>query len=169
MKKANAGKNAAVSAAAEIGAITDRVCAEHLDDEYAVLCRKAIAALARKRSSPLLRGEPRTWAAGVVYTLGIVNFLMDPAQKPHMTTDRLSQVTGVGKSTLSAKARVIEDLLGLGPMHPEYCRRALLAGNPLAWMVKVNGFIVDARTLPEEIQAEARRRGLIPDLSPEGQ
>jgi hypothetical protein len=32
-------------------------------------------------------------------------------------------------------------------------------------MVKVNGFIVDARTLPAEMQEEARQRGLIPDLT----
>ncbi len=106
--------------------------------EYGALCRKAIARLARKRPSPLLRGEPRTWAAGVIYAIGMVNFLTDPTQKPHMTTDRLSEVCGVGKSTLSAKFRIIQDLLRLGgPMDPEYCRRDLLANNPLAWMVKV--------------------------------
>jgi hypothetical protein len=31
-------------------------------------------------------------------------------------------------------------------------------------MVEFNGLIVDARKLPPEIQADARRRGLIPDL-----
>jgi hypothetical protein len=31
-------------------------------------------------------------------------------------------------------------------------------------MISVDGFIVDARRMPPEIQAEARRRGLIPDL-----
>jgi hypothetical protein len=165
MKKAKNIDLTAGGVAEEIVAITDRVCAEHLDAEYAALCRRAIARLARKRPSPLSRGEPRTWAAGVVYTIGMVNFLTDPTQTPHMTTDRLSEVTGVGKSTLSAKSRIIQDLLRLGPMHPDYCRRALLANNPLAWMVKVNGFIVDVRTLPAEMQEEARQRGLIPDLT----
>ena len=31
-------------------------------------------------------------------------------------------------------------------------------------MISVDGFIVDARKMPPEIQAEARRRGLIPEL-----
>ena len=31
-------------------------------------------------------------------------------------------------------------------------------------MISVDGFIVDARTMPPEVQAEARRRGLTPDL-----
>jgi hypothetical protein len=38
----------------------------------------------------------------------------------------------------------------------------------MAWMISVDGFVVDARTMPPEVQAEARRRGLIPDLSTDG-
>jgi hypothetical protein len=38
----------------------------------------------------------------------------------------------------------------------------------MTWLVQVDGIIVDARWLPAELQEEARRRGLIPDLD-EGQ
>jgi hypothetical protein len=31
-------------------------------------------------------------------------------------------------------------------------------------MISAGGLIVDARTMPPEVQAEARRRGFIPDL-----
>ena len=75
MKQPKNTKLTAGSVAEEIAAITDRLCAEHLDAEYGALCRKAIARLARKRPSPLLRGEPRTWAAGIIYTIGMVNFV----------------------------------------------------------------------------------------------
>ncbi len=68
-------------------------------------------------------------------------------------------------STLTNKARLIRDVLGLGVFEPELCRREILESHPMAWMISVNGLIVDARTMPPEIQAEARRRGLIPDLS----
>jgi hypothetical protein len=34
--------------------------------------------------------------------------------------------------------------------------------NPMAWMIMVDGFIIDARHAPAEIQEEAYRRGLIP-------
>lgn len=43
-------------------------------------------------------------------------------------------------------------------------RREMLERHPMAWLVEVNGLVVDARWLPPEIQDEARRRGLIPDL-----
>ena len=34
----------------------------------------------------------------------------------------------------------------------------------MAWIVEVDGLLVDARMLPPELQDEARRLGLIPDL-----
>ena len=152
-------------AALDIIAATDRLCTEHLDAEYAELCRKLVDELARKRPSPLARGEPRVWAGAVLYTVGGVNFLFDKTQRPHWTTDELARASGVGKSTLSAKATIIRKALGIVPLDPEFCRRELLADHPLAWMVEVDGILIDARMLPPEVQAELRRRGMIPDLT----
>jgi hypothetical protein len=81
-----------------------------------------------------------------------------------MTTKQLAEVTGVGQSTLAAKFKVIRDALRLSPMDPEYSRKEMLRENPMAWMVTVNGLIMDTRSLPQEVQAELRARGVIPDL-----
>ena len=148
----------------EILELTGPFCAEHLDAEYGELVHKLVAKLARKRPSPLARGQLRIWAAAAIYAVGSVNFLFDRTQRPHLTGDDLSALTGVPKSTLASKAKLIRDALRIGQMDPEFSRRELLASSPMAWMVSVGGFIVDARTLPPELQAEARRRGLIPDL-----
>jgi len=95
----------AVRPAAEaIIALTDRVCPELLDEEYAVLARSVVAKLARKRPSPIQSGRAPTWAGAVVYALGQVNFLFDSATKPYATADDLSAAFGVAKSTLGAKA-----------------------------------------------------------------
>jgi hypothetical protein len=69
----------------EIVGITDSVCLSVLDEEYANLARRAVAKLARKRPSPLQASRHATWAAGVVYALGQVNFLSDPASQPCVT------------------------------------------------------------------------------------
>jgi hypothetical protein len=66
----------------EILAMTDQLCFEHLDAEYAELCRRLVAKLARKRPSPLVRGALRTWAAGAIYAVGSNNFLFDPSEVP---------------------------------------------------------------------------------------
>jgi Domain of unknown function (DUF6398) len=152
------------SRAEEIVRLTQGFCAEHLDAEYAELSAKMIARLARKRPSPLERGETRVWVGAVLYAIGQVNCLFDPTQHPHLKFDDLSRLIGVSKSALATRVRAIMNLLRVMPLDPEYCRRELIAQNPLAWMVQVNGMVVDARTLPAEVQAQLRQRGLIPDL-----
>ncbi|WP_153304596.1 hypothetical protein [Desulfonatronum thiodismutans] len=36
--------------------------------------------------------------------------------------------------------------------------------NPLAWMITVNGLLVDARDIPLEVQKIASAKGLIPNI-----
>ena len=146
----------------EIVDITDSVCLAVLDQEYADLARRAVAKLARKRPSPLLVGRRASWAAGVVYALGQVNFLSDPASEPCVTADQLSAAFGVATSTMSSKARQVRDLLRISHFSLEFQRADVVARNPLAWIIEVNGLAVDARHVPPGIQAEAYRRGLIP-------
>ncbi len=146
----------------EIADITDSVCLSVLDEEYADLARRAVAKLARKRPSPLHAGRRATWAAGVVYALGQVNFLSDPASEPCATADQLSEAFGVAKSTMSSKARQVRDLLRIDYFSPEFQRADVAAQNPLVWIIEVNGLAVDARHVPFEIQVEAFQRGLIP-------
>jgi hypothetical protein len=81
----------------------DRFCKQHLNDEYAVLCRKLAQKLARKRPSPLVSGSPNTWASGIVRTIGWVNFLHDKTQTPYMRLGDIDAHFGIGESTGAAK------------------------------------------------------------------
>lgn len=148
----------------KVTSITDAFCQEHLDPEYAQLCRKLTAALCRKRPSPLTQGKIEIWAAAVIYALGSVNFLFDKSQTPHLSAGQLCELLGTNQRTTSAKARTISNLLAIGVFDPRWYRPSRLASNPRAWMVELDGFIVDVRTQPREIQEEAYRLGLIPYL-----
>jgi len=64
-----------------LAGVTDRFCAEHLNDEYADLARSAIAALCRKRPSPLASGNLQTWGCAVLYALGLKSLCV------HIATD----------------------------------------------------------------------------------
>jgi hypothetical protein len=150
--------------AEEIIAITDEVCLQHLDTEYAELCRKLTGKLARKRPSPLLRGQRRIWAAGILYAIARINFLFDPSQQPHLRADQLAERIGAKQTTMANKGALILKTLDLSLMDPQYCRRGLLDQHPLAWLVEVDGLVADARHLPQALQAEAFRQGLIPAL-----
>jgi len=149
-------------AAEAIIALTGQVCPVLLDEEYAGLARRVVAKLARKRPSPIPSGRASTWAGAVVYALGQVNFLFDPATKPYATADDLSEAFGVAKSTLGAKAKQVRDLTKMDYGSPEFLRQDMIDSNPMIWFIQVDGLIVDARELPPPVQAQAFDLGLIP-------
>lgn len=92
--------------------ITDAVCRDHLDEEYGRMARRLVARLARKRPSPLLRGDARIWAAGVLYAIGRINFLFDPSQRPHLSAAQLAAAVGAKQTTMANKASMIDRLVG---------------------------------------------------------
>jgi hypothetical protein len=161
-KAKTAGGGSAAAAHDRIVALTDAFCREHLDEEYAALCRKLAGVLSRKRPSPLTRGKPESWASAIVRVVGWVNFLGDPSQPHHMKMADIDKGFGVSEATGSAKSMAIRKLLKIHPFEPEWTLRVLMDKNPMAWMIQVNGLIVDARRLPREAQEEVFRKGLIP-------
>ncbi len=142
--------------------LIDQFCKDHLNQEYAELCRKLAEKLARKRPSPLTAGKPNTWACGILRTIGWVNFLDDRSQTPHMKLTAIDKALGVGESTGQGKSKLIRKTLKIRQMDPAWTLPSKISQNPMAWMIQVNGFYLDARTLKREIQEEAFRRGLIP-------
>ncbi len=145
-----------------ITAITDTFCREHLNEEYGELARFATAALCRKRPSPLSRGKPQTWACGILYALGKVNFLSDESFDPYMLLGELCGLMGVGKSTASTKAGLISEALDLSQFHPDWVLPSMLEHHPFAWFIEIDGVLADARSLPLETQEAAFHEGLIP-------
>lgn len=148
----------------EITALTDALCQEKLNEEYAQLCREITAALARKRPSPLMGGHAKSWACAIAYTVGSVNFLFDKSQTPHLRADELCAWFGISKSTGGNKSSQIKQMLKIGLMDMQWTLPSRMEDNPMAWMVMVNGLIVDARRLPRPLQEEAYHKGLIPYL-----
>jgi Domain of unknown function (DUF6398) len=136
----------------KIVAVADDVCHRHLNQEYREFAHMMTAALCRKRPSPLTSGQPRTWAAGIVYALGRVNFLSDRSTYPHMTTVDLCTAFGVSESTVHGKARAIENALAIGPLDLRWTLTSLAEKNPLTWMAEINGLLVDLRYMPREVQ-----------------
>jgi hypothetical protein len=137
-------------------------CREHLNEEYAVLCRKMAEKLARKRPSPLLSGSPNTWASGIVRTVGWVNFLSDKTQTPHMRLSDIDAFFGISESTGAAKLKAIRTMLKIHRFEPEWTLPSKVEDNPLIWILEVNGLMMDVRQAPREVQEIAFQKGLIP-------
>jgi hypothetical protein len=68
---------------------------------------------------------------------------------------------------MQAKSKQIRDLFGMYQMDPDWTLPSMVDQNPLIWMLNVNGFIMDVRHAPREIQEEAFRKGLIPYIPAE--
>ncbi|MGH9896713.1 MAG: DUF6398 domain-containing protein [bacterium] len=148
----------------QIVAIGSAAAVKVLDAEFGDLVGPLTAALARKRPSPLARGRPATWAAGVISVIARTNFLFDKTRVPHCTPEELSAACGVSYSAAAAKARIIEDLLRIMPMDPRLTPTSRLRDNPLVWLIEVDGIVLDARILPREVQELAVAAGAIPFL-----
>jgi hypothetical protein len=142
--------------------MTDAFCREFLNEDYAELCRKLATALARKRPSPLLRGRLETWASGVVRTIGWANFLHDPSQTPHLKLYSIDEAFGIAESTGAAKLKTIRDLFRIRQFDPKWTLPSKMDDNPMVWMLEVNGFLLDIRSAPRELQEVAFQKKLIP-------
>ena len=102
-----------------------------------------------------------TWAGGVVYALGQVNFLFDRSSEPYVSHDDLTDAFGLSKSTLSQKAKQVRDMLKMSWRTPEFLRAEQVDSSPMIWYIEVNGMPLDARSLPLEIRVEAYLKGII--------
>ena len=146
----------------ELATIIEPYCDNYLSDEYKTLCIHALEKLCRKRPSPLTSGTARTWAAGIIYSIGQNNFIFDRSQSIHMTASELVEPLGVAKTTAASKAAEIRKMLKIDHFNSEWVLASDIEKNPMLWLVEVNGLVVDARRLPLEVQIECVQRGLIP-------
>ena len=128
-------------------ALTDPFCRDHLTEEYRDLARAMAAGLCRKRPSPLASGKLHTWACGIVYALGQINFLADRASQPCMSMADVCAGFGVAPSTAMQKARVVQDALHTGRMDPAWMLRGLAARNPMLLLGRPGGLLVVMREL----------------------
>lgn len=142
--------------------ILEELSSKKLNKEYFDLAIELAAKIARKRPSPLLSGNSKTWAAGIIHALGMVNFLFDKSQSPHLSSKELCDWFNLGQSTIGGKSKAIRDMFKIYQLDPKWCLPSRLDANPMAWMISINGFILDARHVTRDIQEAAYKAGLIP-------
>jgi hypothetical protein len=144
--------------------ITDDFSKKFLNDEYSEYIQYAVAELCRKRPSPLSKGKLNIWACAITHAIGVVNFLDDSSQIPHVKPSKLYEAFGVNPSTVQMRSKQVRALLEMSQFDVNWTLPSRMERNPNAWMIRLNGFIVDVRTQPKEIQEIAYDKGLIPYL-----
>jgi hypothetical protein len=116
----------------EIIDLTDKFAAKHLNEEYAQLIRNVTATLARKRPSPLEKGKANSWAAGITHAIGMMNFLFDSSQNPHISATELYKAFGVAQSTGQGKSKQVRDLLNMSRLDSQWALPSTLENHPIA-------------------------------------
>jgi hypothetical protein len=150
-----------------ITALTDTFCDQSLDVDYQQMARFVTAALCRKKLSPLISGKSNVWAGAIIHAIGTINFLFDKSEKPYVSTADLATAFNSSQSTIGNKAKQIREILKMRRFDHHWMLQSSIEHSSMAWMITFNGFIVDARSLPVEIQQAAYEKGLIPYVSSE--
>ncbi len=115
----------------EITALTDAFCDQYLNTEYAELSRQLTAVLCRLQPSPLVKGQPKSWACGIVHALGKVNNLYSHYQPPYMKVSELCQLFGVAQKTATAKSKQIRQFMNMHEMNVNWCLPSQREKHPL--------------------------------------
>ena len=146
----------------EIAPLIAQFCADRLNDEYKALCLHLLEKLCRKRPSPLLKGREGTWAVGIVYAIATNNFIFDKENPYCMTAREIADEFNLSAATAGNKASELRRLFDISYLNTEWVLKQYLQDNPAVWLLKVDGFVVDIRDMPLEIQKLAFQKGLIP-------
>ena len=118
-------------------------CSAKLNDEYFELTEKLLGKMARKRHVPFETGKIEIWAAAIIHALGMVNFLFDPSQVPHVKVGEINDFFGTKQSTVGNKSKEIRDMFKLRQWDSEFATREMQEQNPYnRLMVLSNGMIV---------------------------
>jgi len=96
-----------------------------------------------------------------------VNFLDDRATQPHLKLTAIDKAHGVGESTGQGKSKEIRKILKIHPFDMQWTLPNRMDDNLIGWMVEVNGFSMDVRRAPREVQEIAFQKGLIPCIPAE--
>ena len=126
------------------------------------MARFMTAALCRKRLCPLTSGKNNVWGGAIIHAIGTINFLFDKSAKPYVNTADLATAFNSSQSTIRNKAKQIREIVKMRHFDHYWMLQKSIRHSSMTWMITFNGFIVDARSLPVEIQQVAYERGLIP-------
>ena len=102
-----------------------------LDEELKQLNLKLAHRLESLEDSPLKRGKVENWACAIIYAVGQLNFLFDPAIKPCIANFILCTYFDANQHSMWYKSRDIRRLLKLKLSDEEFSTKYVLSLNIL--------------------------------------
>lgn len=108
----------------EIREIINRVCSQHLDNDYQSFGHDLLEEFVSKYSKHevLCRGKAESWAGGLLTAIARLNFLSDTQYPPSMTLKQLADACGVSGQTAAKKADQIGEVVTMSPYLGKYLK-----------------------------------------------
>ncbi len=145
----------------ELLEIIQPFCETYLNQEYLESCYR-LAADVCQEGSPVLSGKAKSWAAGLTWAIGRVNFLSSSEIEPSMSQKEFSAAIGVSSATISAKCREIWEGLELIQLDPDYIVESMAKDTPLsqfAEMISQYTAVFSGLSRIETVNDNETRRG----------
>jgi hypothetical protein len=108
VKNINAGTSKNADRVSEVKRLVEKFGRSRLDREYTGFALKLCDKIGRMRKLSIQRGRIEIWAAAIIHVIARLNFLFDPDREAPITADELCDFFGTKKSTVSAKAGLIQ-------------------------------------------------------------
>lgn len=121
----------------EITEITDKFCSGYLNEEYQEKCRELTAFLLQLDDFNINRGLPKSWAGGIIHSIGFASFLTDPQTTPCMPTKDLFELIDISSTTGNNKSRQIRDRLNIDRLNPNWSVKSEGGNNNLDFMLQM--------------------------------
>lgn len=137
----------------------DGFCDRPLNVEYRKLILAAVCALGPSDRLRCWGGCETSWCAGPVRAVGMANVLFVKTQTPHGKAPEIWTAFGVSAQTGQAHSKKVLDLLKIGVFDPKWTLPSRLDDSPRAWMLKLDGLIMDINPCRSKSRWKSAGRG----------
>ena len=124
----------------EVKKLLDAFCERHLNNEFCGYAHTLCDRIGRKRKIVITQGRMEIWAASIIHVIARVNFLFDKSKQFALTADIICDFFHTKKTTISSKAKQIEDALNIRIAEPGLCSQELT--DKFTFYKTPDGFIV---------------------------
>ena len=122
--KAGSGKNA--DRIDEVKRLVESFGDSRLGREYTGMALRLCDKIGRMHKLSIQRGRIEIWSAAIIYVIARLNFLFDPENEFYITADDMCTFFGTKKSTVSAKASLIQKTTKIFLGDPDFSSDAIV-------------------------------------------
>ena len=127
-----------------------------------ILSLELLISFAIQFPDELKKGRPASWAAGIIHSIGTINFLPAPDYEPYIENKEIYSFFKVSQGTMQSKSKSISDSFQLFYMDPEWTTPENLLACDMFWKLETEDGIIDFREVPEDVQLTAVKDDIIP-------